>query len=55
MNKIEIGATVLVSDKIKSNGIKCLVLDMEGRKISVMDDESNSFTVSIKDVELCLE
>jgi len=54
MNKIEIGSTILVSDKTshEPKEIECLVLDIIGRKVSVMDDEGNSFTVSMRDVAL---
>lgn len=54
MNQIKIGSTVLVSDKTSHDPkeIECLVLDITGRKVSVMDDEGNSFTVSIKDIAL---
>ncbi len=54
MNKIEIGSTVLVSDKTshEPGEIECLVLDITGCKVSVMDDEGNTFSVSINDVVL---
>lgn len=55
MNQIEIGSTVLVTNynSHEPNEIECLVLDITGRKVSVMDDDANSFTVSINDVRLC--
>ena len=58
MNKIEIGSTVIVNCNggfIDDTKVRCLVLDVSGRKVSVMDDESNAFTVSINDIELCQE